>query len=153
MTYSDVIFEPSSSCNSGKRSKPKQSLLNLSTSDLRGMYSSCNLTAKFNDLTLLSSAFLITPSIYKTRSSLNLSKIKQVLFTALISACICLNSSTCDIFSCNSNSISCLYSDKHFSSWSCVSISRTSLAFNFSNCIVLALTKIFVYKQYIFYVF
>lgn len=60
---------------------------------------------------------------------------------ALMSAWICLSSSTWAIFSCWSNSISLRYSDKLLDSLSKESTSCNNLSFNFSKLMVLDLKK------------
>lgn len=64
-SYSGVTMEPSSSCNSGKRSKPKYSRRILSISVLSGEYSSWNRFAMPIERERFSSACLMTVSIWK----------------------------------------------------------------------------------------
>lgn len=74
----------------------------------------------------------------------------DIVRTRLISAWISRNSSTCAIFSCSSNSISCLYSSSLFSSLSVLSNSWRSLLRTFSKCNVFDLKW---QKPYIIYIY
>ena len=80
-----------------------------------------------------------TTEFIKDMYALRLSTCLITVSMALMSAWICLSSSTWAIFSCWSNSISLRYSDKLLDSLSKESTSCNNLSFNFSKLMVLDL--------------
>jgi len=109
----------SSSGRSGSFSRSRRSVLILFTSCLSGMYSDRSFLA-------LSCAILFDSSACLRMVSM-----------ALMSAWICLSSSTCAIFSCWRSSISLLYSARHLSSSSIAVTSHSNDTLVFSSVMVL----------------
>lgn len=149
LSYPGGIWVPSSSWKSGRLSNPKHSRLVLSTSAFNGLYSLYRCLATSTALFRASSACFITASICNKLEINNVShmwikydeRTLLIRLTALISAWICLSSSTWAIFSWSRSSISCLNSVRFLSSFSAAFTSCSRRCFSRSRPRVFCLNQ------------